>query len=165
MTETLRHPAVIKVTLIEDRREIREGLAMLIGGTEASLRRQLPLDGGGARQNQFRASRHRALRHRAPGMSGIEGMRLLKERTRTCYFKLTVSTPTSALRRLVRWRVRHLLKKTPRRVCSKACGKLSGAARRCRPSRAARDRIFRDIRPPERADYDLTPHETRLLKL
>ena len=24
---------------------------------------------------------------------------------------------------------------------------------------------FRDIRPPERADYELTPHETRLLKL
>jgi DNA-binding NarL/FixJ family response regulator len=25
--------------------------------------------------------------------------------------------------------------------------------------------LFRDIRPPERVDYDLTPHETRLLKL
>ena len=25
--------------------------------------------------------------------------------------------------------------------------------------------IFREIRPPERADYQLTPHETRLLKL
>ena len=26
-------------------------------------------------------------------------------------------------------------------------------------------KLFRDIRPPERADYELTPHETRLLKL
>ena len=25
--------------------------------------------------------------------------------------------------------------------------------------------LFRDIRPPERADYQLTPHEMRLLKL
>lgn len=25
--------------------------------------------------------------------------------------------------------------------------------------------LFRDIRPPERAEYDLTPHEKRLLKL
>ena len=25
--------------------------------------------------------------------------------------------------------------------------------------------IFRDIRPPEKADYNLTPHETRLLKM
>ena len=25
--------------------------------------------------------------------------------------------------------------------------------------------LFRDIRPPERADYHLTPHELRLLKL
>ena len=26
-------------------------------------------------------------------------------------------------------------------------------------------KLFRDIRPPEKADYELTPHETRLLKL
>jgi DNA-binding NarL/FixJ family response regulator len=26
-------------------------------------------------------------------------------------------------------------------------------------------RLFREIRPPERADYQLTPHELRLLKL
>ena len=26
-------------------------------------------------------------------------------------------------------------------------------------------RLFRDVRPPEKVDYDLTPHETRLLKL
>jgi DNA-binding CsgD family transcriptional regulator len=25
-------------------------------------------------------------------------------------------------------------------------------------------RVFRDVRPPEKADYDLTPHEVRLLK-
>jgi DNA-binding NarL/FixJ family response regulator len=25
--------------------------------------------------------------------------------------------------------------------------------------------LFRDFRPPERADYQLTPHETRLLRL
>ena len=25
--------------------------------------------------------------------------------------------------------------------------------------------LFREIRPPDRADYQLTPHETRLLKL
>jgi DNA-binding NarL/FixJ family response regulator len=26
-------------------------------------------------------------------------------------------------------------------------------------------KLFRDIRPPERADYNITPHETRLLKM
>jgi DNA-binding NarL/FixJ family response regulator len=26
-------------------------------------------------------------------------------------------------------------------------------------------KLFREVRPPERVDYDLTPHETRLLKL
>ena len=25
--------------------------------------------------------------------------------------------------------------------------------------------LFREIRPPEKADYELTPHETRLLKM
>ena len=25
--------------------------------------------------------------------------------------------------------------------------------------------LFREIRPPERADYELTPHETRLLRM
>ena len=26
-------------------------------------------------------------------------------------------------------------------------------------------KLFREVRPPEKVDYDLTPHETRLLKL
>ena len=26
-------------------------------------------------------------------------------------------------------------------------------------------KLFREVRPPERVDYDLTPHELRLLKL
>ena len=26
-------------------------------------------------------------------------------------------------------------------------------------------RLFREFRPPEKADYNLTPHETRILKL
>lgn len=26
-------------------------------------------------------------------------------------------------------------------------------------------KLFREVHPPERIDYDLTPHETRLLKL
>ena len=26
-------------------------------------------------------------------------------------------------------------------------------------------KLFRDFRPPEKVDYDLTPHETRLLRL
>ena len=31
------------------------------------------------------------------------------------------------------------------------------------PSRVIK--LFREARPPEKVDYDLTPHETRLLKL
>src|SRR2546423_1489425 len=72
---------VIKAAIIEDRREIREGLAMLIGGTE-----------GFRCTGSFR-SMEEALSKisfdlpdivlcdiQLPGMSGIEGMRILKER-------------------------------------------------------------------------------------
>src|SRR4051812_19609 len=75
-------PAIIKVAIIEDRREIREGLAMLIGGTE-----------GFACTGSFRSMEDALPRISAsdlpdivlsdiglPGMSGIEGMRILKER-------------------------------------------------------------------------------------
>ena len=74
-------PAEIRVGIIEDRREIREGLALLIGGTEGfscagtwpsmesaleGIRPPLPalllVDLG------------------LPGMSGIDGIRILRER-------------------------------------------------------------------------------------
>ena len=74
-------PAPINVALIEDRREIREGLAMLINGTE------------GFRCAGSYSSMEEALRHierempdvvlsdiGLPGMSGIEGVRILRER-------------------------------------------------------------------------------------
>src|SRR5215471_16100387 len=80
-------PAPINVSIIEDRREIRDALAILIGGTEGfrcaaayrsmeealdRIKRELPdvvlCDIG------------------LPGMSGIEGIRILKER----YTDLTI---------------------------------------------------------------------------
>ena len=81
MDTQMTPPEVIKVAIIEDRREIREGLAMLIGGTE-----------GYACTGSYR-SMEEALDKISrempdvvlsdiglPGMDGIEGMRILKER-------------------------------------------------------------------------------------
>src|SRR5438128_6559394 len=74
-------PAIIKVAIIEDRREIRDGLAMLISGTEGfectgtyrSMEDALPRIGGDLPDVVL-------CDIGLPGMSGIEGMRVLKER-------------------------------------------------------------------------------------
>jgi DNA-binding NarL/FixJ family response regulator len=60
----------------------------------------------------------------------------------------------------------YLLKKTPpARLLESLREAVSGGAPMS-PEVARRVvALFREIRPPDRADYDLTPHETRLLKL
>jgi DNA-binding NarL/FixJ family response regulator len=59
-----------------------------------------------------------------------------------------------------------LLKKTPpARLLESLKETVSGGAPMS-PEVASRViSLFREIRPPDRADYELTPHETRLLKL
>jgi len=71
----------INVSIIEDRREIREGLAMLIDGTDGYncvgpyRSMEEPLDRIGHRLPDVAL-----LDIGLPGMSGIEGLRILKER-------------------------------------------------------------------------------------
>src|SRR5438128_4884068 len=80
-SQTVLEPATIKVAIIEDRREIRDGLAMLISGTEGfectgtyrSMEDALPRIGS-VLPNVVLCDIG------LPGMSGIEGMRILKER-------------------------------------------------------------------------------------
>ena len=75
--------SMIKVAVIEDRREIRDGLAALINGTEgycctAAFRSmEFALAGIGASLPDIVL-----VDIGLPGMSGIEGIRLLKERHR-----------------------------------------------------------------------------------
>ena len=165
--ETL--PEVVKVAIIEDRREIRDALTMLINGTHGfrcagayrtmeealdKIRRELPdvvlCDIG------------------LPGMSGIEGIRILKER----YSNLTVlmlsvyEDDERIFDALCAGACGYLLKRTsPARLIESLKEAVQGGAPMS-PEVARRVvALFRDIRPPERADYKLTPHETRLLKL
>jgi DNA-binding NarL/FixJ family response regulator len=162
-------PQPIKVAIIEDRREIREGLAMLIGGTETfrctgtyrtmeealdKISRDLPdvvLNDIGL-----------------PGMSGIEGIRILKERyPDLLVLMLTVYDDDDRIfDAMCAGASGYLLKKTPpARLLESIKEAVSGGAPMS-PEVARRViALFREIRPPERADYDLTPHETRLLRL
>ncbi len=78
--DTLETRETIKVAIIEDRREIRDGLAMLISGTEGFRCT------GGYRSMEdalakigFDRPDLALVDIGLPGMSGIEGMRILKE--------------------------------------------------------------------------------------
>jgi DNA-binding NarL/FixJ family response regulator len=167
--ESTPQPTTIKVAIVEDRREIRDGLAMLIGGTE-----------GFRCTGSFR-SMEEALSKisfdvpdivlcdiQLPGMSGIEGMRILKERYPTMLLlMLTVYDDDERIfDALCAGACGYLLKKTPPVRLLESLREAVAGGSPMSPEVARRViALFRDIRPPERADYELTPHETRLLKL
>ena len=159
----------VKVAIIEDRREIREALVLLISGTE-----------GFSCVGNYR-SMEEALEKIAhnlpdlvlcdiglPGMDGIEGIRLLRERHASLsILMLTIYEDDERIfDALCAGACGYLLKRTqPARLLESLKEAASGGAPMS-PEVARRVvALFRDIRPPERADYQLTPHETRLLKL
>lgn len=162
-------PAIIKVAIVEDRREIRDALTMLINGTD-----------GFRCSGAYRTMEEALDKIKGeiadvvlsdiglPGMSGIEGIRILKER----YPNLTVlmlsvyEDDERIFDALCAGACGYLLKRTsPARLIESLKEAVQGGAPMS-PEVARRVvALFRDIRPPERADYQLTPHETRLLKL
>lgn len=162
-------PPIIKVAIIEDRREIREGLAMLINGTE------------GFRCTGSYRSMEEALEKIGrempdvvlndiglPGMSGIEGLAILKERyPKLLLLMLTVYDDDERIfDAMCAGASGYLLKKTPPARLLESLREAVGGGAPMSPEVARRViALFREIRPPERADYELTPHETRLLKL
>src|SRR5204862_5617215 len=103
-----------------------------------------------------------------PGMNGIEGTRRLKE----CFPDLILLAHTvydddeRIFDALCAGASGYLLKKTPpARLIEGLQEAVTGGAPMS-PEVARRViNLFRESRPPERADYNLTPHETRLLKL
>jgi DNA-binding NarL/FixJ family response regulator len=103
-----------------------------------------------------------------PGMNGIDGVRLLKERYASLIvLMLTVYEDDERIfDALCAGASGYLVKKTPpARLLESIREALDGGAPMS-PEIASRVvRLFRQIRPPEKADYHLTPHELRLLKL
>jgi DNA-binding NarL/FixJ family response regulator len=159
----------IKVAIIEDLRQIREGLGMLIDMTE------------GYRCTGRYGSVEEALSGISrdvpdvvlsdiglPGMSGIEGIRILKERyPRLLVLMLSVYDDDERIfDALCAGATGYLLKKTPPARLIESLKEVVAGGAPMSPEVARRViTLFRDFRPPQRADYDLTPHETRLLKL
>lgn len=161
--------SIIKVAIVEDRREIREGLAMLIGGTE------------GFRCTGAYRTMEETLQKIGfelpdvvlndiglPGMSGIEGIKILKERyPNLLVLMLTVYDDDERIfDAMCAGASGYLLKKTPPIKLLESLREAHQGGAPMSPEVARRViALFRAIRPPERANYELTPHETRLLKL
>lgn len=159
----------IKVAIIEDHREFRDYLAALINGTEGfrcvgsfgSVEEALANIG-------YDPPEVALIDIGLPGMSGIEGISLLKDR----YPQMTLLVQTvyeddeRIFDALCAGASGYLLKKTPPARLIECLREAIAGGAPMSPEVAGRViKLFREIRPPERAGYQLTPHEIRLLKL
>ena len=164
---SVRQP--IRVVLIEDQRQTREGLAALIGGSPGTL--VVARYASGEEALAQVADQHPDVILTDLGLPGIQGVDVVASLRRllphTPILVLTVHGEDHyVFDALCAGASGYLLKKTPPvRLLESLKEAVSGGSPMS-PEVARRVIIlFRDIRPPERADYELTPHETRLLKL
>jgi DNA-binding NarL/FixJ family response regulator len=158
----------IKVAIIEDERDIREGLATILKLTEAHTCT------GAYRSMEEALDRIKGELPQValvdiglPGMNGIEGIRLLKERhPDLLLLMLTVYDDDEYIfDALCAGACGYLLKKTPPARLFECLREAMEGGAPMSPEVARKVlKLFREIRPPERADYHLTPHELRLLK-
>lgn len=160
---------VIKTAIIEDRTEIREGLAMLIDGTDGFRcsgrfgSMEAALSGIGADLPDVAL-----VDIGLPGMSGIEGIRILRQRYPAIpLLMLTVYDDDERIfDALCAGAIGYLLKKTPPARLLESLREAVGGGSPMSPEVARRVvKLFRRVRPPAQSDCGLTPHETRVLKL
>jgi len=162
-------PNPVRVSIIEDMRDVREGLAVLINGSAGFLCTAA-----------FRTMED-ALRSLngnltdviltdigLPGMSGVEGIRILKER----YPELPVVALTvydddeRIFDALCAGASGYLLKNTPPARLLESLKEVSAGGAPMSPEVARRViNLFREFRPPNRSPSHLTQQETELLKL
>lgn len=161
--------APIRVVVIEDLHDVRDGLAALINGTAgfrcvgAYSTMELALTKLAAQTPDIILTDLGL-----PGMSGVEGIEILHERQpQLPILALTVyDNDENVFRALCAGASGYLLKNTaPARLLESIKEAMTGGAPMS-PEVASRVvKLFREFRPPESADYHLTPQETQLLKL
>lgn len=159
----------IRVTIIEDQREIREGLCTLIDrtagytsvGSYGSMEEALTEIGATDPEVIL-------VDIGLPGMSGLEGIPRMREVVPNARI-LVLSVYDDDERifgALCAGASGYLLKKTPSARLLESLKEAVNGGGPMSPEVANRViSLFRDFRPPQPASYDLTPHETRLLKL
>lgn len=159
----------VRVVIIEDLLEVREGLAFLINGTS-----------GFECTGRFRTMEEALAGVEAsrpaviltdislPGMNGIEGTRLLSARYPDVpILALSVhGDDENVFDAICAGASGYLLKNTPPSRLLDALTEVVAGGAPMSPEVARRViTLFRDFRPPERASYHLTSQETELLRL
>jgi DNA-binding NarL/FixJ family response regulator len=160
---------MIKVAIVEDQSDIRECLTFLVNGTEGFL-----CTGSYRTMEEALEKIGYALPDVVlsdiglPGMDGIKGVKLLKERyPNLLILMITIYDDDERIfDAICAGACGYLLKKTPPAKLLESIKEAVQGGAPMTPEIARRViNLFRDIRPPERANYELTPHEIRLLKL
>ena len=160
---------VIRVTVIEDQPDLRDGLALLINGSED------------CRCTQAFGSMEEALLETdpeppdvvlldigLPGMSGIEGVRMLKQRyPQLLVLMLTVYGDDQRIfEAMCAGACGYLLKTTPPDRLLDCLREVVAGGAPMSPEVARRViELFRQFHPPQHASCNLSPQETRLLRL
>jgi DNA-binding NarL/FixJ family response regulator len=162
-------PALIRVVVIEDLREVREGRAMLINGTigfecTGSFRTMEDALAG------IDASRPDVILTDIglPGMNGIEGTRILSARLPGVpILALSVyGDDDNVFNAICAGASGYLLKNTTSDRLLESLREVVAGGAPMSPEIARRVvTVFREFRPPERAAYCLTPQESELLRL
>jgi DNA-binding NarL/FixJ family response regulator len=167
-----RPGAPLHVVIIEDQRDVREGLATLIHGTP------------GFRCTRSYRTMDEALRAMSapsddppdvvltdiglPGMSGIEGIAAIRRQFADLpILALTVyDSDDKVFDALCAGASGYLLKNTPPARLLESLQEVAGGGAPMSPEVARRVvRLFREFRPSKEATYHLTPQENELLKL
>ncbi|MDQ6787422.1 MAG: response regulator transcription factor [Acidobacteriota bacterium] len=159
----------LRVVLIEDLREIREGLTALINGT-AGFRCVASYGMMETALAKIESDAPDAILTDLglPGMSGTEGIeRLRKIFPVVPIIALTIyDNDTEIFNALCNGANGYLLKNTPPARLLEALKEAVDGGSPMSPQIAARVvNLFRTFSPPAHADYHLTPQETELLKL
>jgi len=162
-------PEPLRVAIVEDDAPTREGLAALIGGTPGyrcvgrygSVEELL-------RKPPDRVAHVVLLDINLPGISGAEGVRLVRERwSSTEVLMLTVySDENKIFESICNGAVGYLLKKTPPARLLESIGEVVSGGAPMSPEVAARViKLFKNYTPPVGARTRLTQQETEILKL
>lgn len=164
-----KHSTPVRVAIIEDHHKFRECLEFLLNNTP-----------GYRCVGSFRSMEEALEKIRAelpdvalvdiglPGMSGVEGVKILKERypALLTIINTVYDDDERIFDALCAGASGYLLKKTPPARLLDCLNEATEGGAPMSPEVARRVlNLFREIRPPEKAEYHLTPHEVRLLRL
>ncbi len=161
--------AEIQVAIIEDRAETREGLASLIDGTRGfrTVGRFGSMEEALAKMQHF--APHVVLADIGlPGMSGIEGVKLIRERHPNAQIlMLTVHADNAnVFEAICAGASGYLLKDTPPDRLIEAIRELVGGGAPMSPEIARKVvTMFSKVAPKQNDEHDLSPREHEILKL